>query len=212
MRRSRLAFAAGILVNVAATDAAAMQERGDPQWWVWVLVGSGLVLAVGTVWIVMLGRRGSPVRLDDYPAPSGRVSVVLKTVPLQPAGGKTPPISPVATDARGTVYQLPPTGLAAWLVVYRDGIPSETLVLQTIGVTTIGRDSSSSICLEDKAISKRHATITATVGRFVLEDSTDPKPQNPTKVDGKLLDGPIELRDNMRLQIGSSLLLFKCTI
>jgi hypothetical protein len=140
---------------------------------IWMLVGGSLVLVCGALWIAMLGRRGSPMRFTQ-PVPTGRVSVVLKTIPLQPAGGKTPSISPVVADARGTVHQLPPTGLAAWLVVYRDGMPCETLVLQTIGVTTIGREGS-------------------------------------TKVDGKLLDGPIELRDNMWLQIGSTRLRFKCT-
>lgn len=239
MRRSSLAFCAsiGLLVILVTTDATAAAQarlhgsgltwtsdevqvrtessdvtpkRGDQRWWVWMLVGGGVALVGGTLWIAALGRRGIPMRFTQ-PVSTARVSVVLKTVPMQPAGGKTPPISPVVSDARGTVHLLPPTGLAAWLVVYRDGMPCETLVLQTIGVTTIGREGLTSICLEDSAVSKRHATIMAVGGRFVLEDSKDPKPQNPTQVDGKLLDGPIELRDNMWLQIGSTRLRFKCT-
>lgn len=210
-----------MLVIVAATGAVATAapKDGGQRWWGWVLVGSGAVLIGGALWVATLGRRRGPplqpaggTTLPITPALAhARETVVLKTIPLHPAGRTTLAITPVPAHARETVRQLPPPGLAAWLVVYRDGIPCETLVLQSIGVTTIGRASSSSIRFEDVSVGQRHATITAAGGRFVLEDATDPKPQHPTKVDDDIVDGPIELRDNMRLQIGSTRVRFKCT-
>ncbi|MDW8396839.1 MAG: FHA domain-containing protein [Anaerolineae bacterium] len=66
----------------------------------------------------------------------------------------------------------------------------------------IGRDPSANICLVDPSVSRQHATISNQDGRWYLEDHS----QNGTRIDGQKYKGQrIELRHNVRLQIGTTL-------
>jgi hypothetical protein len=198
-----------VTMTIAKEDLES--PRGAWPWWIWA--GAAVVVGLGAVMVGAKARSGGTGRgpRGTLRSPHAQVMVRPKTIRAAPTAGRLAPLDPVATSSSDTIAQLPPPGLAAWLVVYRDGTPYETLVLQTTGVTSLGRASANSIQLDDPTVSKRHATITARAGYFIFEDTADPRPQTPTRVNDKHLDGPTELRDGMYLQIGATRLRFKCT-
>jgi FHA domain len=61
----------------------------------------------------------------------------------------------------------------------------------------IGRSPASTLRLDDPSVSRTHARISANEGR--IEDAGS---SHGTFVDGALLDGPVALRDGMRIRIG----------
>jgi Zn-dependent protease len=76
-----------------------------------------------------------------------------------------------------------------------------------LGEMTIGRAPSSTVRLEDPAISRRHARITVErngSGRIVLEDTGS---SYGTWLDGRRVDGPSPLGDGSRIRMGNQELL-----
>lgn len=70
----------------------------------------------------------------------------------------------------------------------------------------LGRDESSTVRLQSAAVSRRHARITVSEGRAVLEDLGS---KNGTRVNGTRLTGSIVLADGDRVEIGPTLLVFR---
>jgi putative peptide zinc metalloprotease protein len=67
------------------------------------------------------------------------------------------------------------------------------------GTMTLGRDPGSTIALDDRTVSRRHARITTTGGAPVL---TDAGSSHGTWVDGRRVGEPVELRDGAVIRLG----------
>jgi pSer/pThr/pTyr-binding forkhead associated (FHA) protein len=69
----------------------------------------------------------------------------------------------------------------------------------TPGVNTIGREPSSSVCLNDPSVSRGHARITIENGVATLEDM---KSKNGTQVMGEAVTSPRVLKDGDEVEFG----------
>lgn len=72
------------------------------------------------------------------------------------------------------------------------------------GVTTIGRDPKADIFLNDRTVSRKHATLTQVSGTVILQDQGS---LNGTYVNNELVD-EAELRAGDQIQFGTFLLMF----
>jgi pSer/pThr/pTyr-binding forkhead associated (FHA) protein len=73
----------------------------------------------------------------------------------------------------------------------------------------LGRDQAVDIPLPEKKISRRHATLTVSEHGILIEDMQS---LNGTFVNGSIIQGPTELQDRDRFQIGSNLFEVKTSI
>lgn len=67
------------------------------------------------------------------------------------------------------------------------------------GVNSVGREPSSTVCINDPSVSRGHARITIENGVVTLEDL---KSKNGTQVMGEALTSPRELKDGDELEFG----------
>jgi pSer/pThr/pTyr-binding forkhead associated (FHA) protein len=67
------------------------------------------------------------------------------------------------------------------------------------GVNTIGRDQSSTICINDASVSRHHARITVSDDYAMLEDL---KSKNGTQIMGMKIHGATALSDGDELEFG----------
>lgn len=75
-----------------------------------------------------------------------------------------------------------------------------------LSVCTIGRSNANNICFDDRLISRDHATIgCSATGACEL---TDLGSSNGTRVNGRLIDGPVILKDGDTIQLGQQLVDF----
>ena len=72
--------------------------------------------------------------------------------------------------------------------------------------TVVGRARGCAVVLDDAAASRKHALLTAENNSFVIEDLNS---RNHTFVNGSQVDGKIELKDEDRVRIGETLLVFR---
>jgi len=74
------------------------------------------------------------------------------------------------------------------------------------GESVLGRDEDVAVCIDVPGVSRRHARIVADGTRFTLEDMGS---KNGTFWRGQRLDGPVELRDGDRFDLGRTSLVFR---
>lgn len=67
------------------------------------------------------------------------------------------------------------------------------------GVTTIGRDPESTICINDSSVSRAHARITITDGQALVEDLNS---KNGVAIQNQPLTGPAVLADGDEIEFG----------
>ena len=67
------------------------------------------------------------------------------------------------------------------------------------GVNTIGREPSSTVCINDASVSRGHARITVDGNQATLEDM---KSKNGTSVMGEAIKGPTILKDGDEVEFG----------
>jgi pSer/pThr/pTyr-binding forkhead associated (FHA) protein len=67
------------------------------------------------------------------------------------------------------------------------------------GVNTVGRDPSSTVCINDASVSRGHARIVIANDQATLEDL---KSKNGTTVMGETITGPTVLRDGDEVEFG----------
>lgn len=67
------------------------------------------------------------------------------------------------------------------------------------GVNTVGREPSSTVCINDSSVSRGHARITIDNGNATLEDLNS---KNGTQVMGEVLKAPRVLKDGDELEFG----------
>lgn len=109
-------------------------------------------------------------------------------------------------DGPGTVILRP---VYAWLVNPRGGLGDQVFRL-AVGGRTIGRTTPSDIVLRDAGASAEHARVSARSeadGRMVFHVE-DLKSTNGTWLNGALTPGG-PLKDHDRLEIGSTVLIFR---
>ena len=73
------------------------------------------------------------------------------------------------------------------------------------GETVIGRDPSAGVYVDHPSVSRRHARISIEAGRARLQDLDS---RNGTFVNGRRLEGPVEIRDDAVIGLGPITLLF----
>jgi len=69
----------------------------------------------------------------------------------------------------------------------------------TAGVNTIGREPSSTVCINDASVSRNHARITITGDQAMLEDLNS---KNGTQVMGLVVKGTTTLKDGDEVEFG----------
>ena len=161
-------------------------------WWLLPLVAVA-ALAGGLVW---MNRRRTPPPdpLPPDPPPDPPKPPPLAPTQLQPAPRADTVILP---------ERLKPQ-VIAWLVIERGEGVGQELRLRPEG-TTIGRDGHNDIVLNDMTVSRQHAKLRLEADGFTVQDFAT---TNPTFVNGQ----PIvkqTLHDGDRIQIGSTVLVFK---
>jgi pSer/pThr/pTyr-binding forkhead associated (FHA) protein len=67
------------------------------------------------------------------------------------------------------------------------------------GVNTIGRDPSSTVCINDVSVSRNHARITIAGDRVTIEDLNS---RNGTQIMGVMIQGPAVLADGDQIEFG----------
>ena len=67
------------------------------------------------------------------------------------------------------------------------------------GVNTIGREPSSSVCINDASVSRGHARITIDGDRATIEDMQS---KNGTAIMGEPITGPTLLKDGDEIEFG----------
>jgi len=67
------------------------------------------------------------------------------------------------------------------------------------GVNTIGREPSSSVCINDASVSRGHARITIDGDRATIEDL---RSKNGTSIMGEPITGPTLLKDGDEIEFG----------
>ena len=67
------------------------------------------------------------------------------------------------------------------------------------GINTIGRDSESTVCLNDSSVSRAHARITITDAQAMVEDLQS---KNGTSVQNQAISGPTLLADGDEIEFG----------
>lgn len=72
--------------------------------------------------------------------------------------------------------------------------------------TVLGRQADAAICLDAKAISRRHAQVVRKDGSYIVEDLGS---SNGTFLDGKRIDRPVPLTEGNTLQIGPYVFLLR---
>jgi len=98
-----------------------------------------------------------------------------------------------------------PSSLTAWLVEQGDSGPGRDHRISK-EMTTIGSTSGNDIVLGDRTVSKRHAEIGVSGGKFYVYDMNS---TNGTFVNGQACKGRYYLRDGDEIRIGNVLLVFK---
>ena len=68
-----------------------------------------------------------------------------------------------------------------------------------VGVNTVGRDPSSSVCINDASVSRNHARITIAEGQATLEDLAS---KNGTQVMGEPIKHGHPLKDGDEVEFG----------
>jgi len=102
---------------------------------------------------------------------------------------------PVVRDAPGAERQV---------AQYRLTSGTQAFTLQ-IGESLIGRDPDVDVFLDHPSVSRRHARISITAGRVVLEDLNS---RNGTCVDGRGITSPTDLHDGTIIGVGPITLTF----
>ena len=67
------------------------------------------------------------------------------------------------------------------------------------GVNTVGREPSSTVCINDPSVSRGHARITIEDGEAMLEDLAS---KNGTQVMGQVIKAPTKLKDGDEVEFG----------
>ena len=78
--------------------------------------------------------------------------------------------------------------------------------IQRVSMCTIGRSNSSNISLDDRLVSRDHAMIRCSaIGVCEIDDVGS---SNGTRVNGKLVSGPVTLKDGDVIQVGQHIMTF----
>lgn len=93
--------------------------------------------------------------------------------------------------------------MAKVIIINSDGT-SEEFTLQP--VNQIGRHPNQTICLQDRVVSKSHAVINLSSGRYWVRDSNS---RNGTFLNGEKVVGHAELKHGDEIKLGSTSLIFK---
>ncbi len=125
--------------------------------------------------------------------PEERTIVLSKVDPLQDAPGDFDNVAVSSTDLHS----------GRGLLVVRSGAQSGSRY-SLDGVTTIGRHPDSAICLDDVTVSRRHAEIVLTSGRYVVRDLGS---LNGTYVNQMRIDD-FALEQGDELQVGKYRMVF----
>jgi len=96
------------------------------------------------------------------------------------------------------------TGAARDIASYRVTTGTHAFVLMH-GDNVIGRHPDAEVFLDHRSVSRRHARISITAGRVVLEDLNS---RNGTSVDGLAITSPTELHDGAIIRVGPITLTF----
>jgi pSer/pThr/pTyr-binding forkhead associated (FHA) protein len=69
----------------------------------------------------------------------------------------------------------------------------------SFGVSTVGRDPESTICINDSSVSRAHARITIADGQALVEDLQS---KNGTSIQNQPITGPTVLADGDEIEFG----------
>ena len=69
----------------------------------------------------------------------------------------------------------------------------------TIGVNTVGREPSSTVCINDPSVSREHARITISAAETTVEDLAS---KNGTQVMGQPIKQPTVIKDGDEVEFG----------
>jgi VWFA-related protein len=137
----------------------------------------------------------------------------LEELERQPTSAPAPAPVPVAVEPpqkRRTVFVSggPPPAVSyrsAHLELLNGPLQGSRLALLE-GRTSLGRDETNRIVVQDEKASSQHAVILGQAGRFCLEDVGS---TNGTFVDEQRLEGPHALRSGERVRLGGTAFLFR---
>lgn len=200
------------VVSIAGTEIVM------PKWVPFAAVGAVAVLAVLLLLVLRPRKHRCPVcgRVMDpdwveclfCAEERSREVRVAPTVPEPPPG--PPPTVPIGEGAPGPVSMAPTELLekeappTAWLVVEKGERQGKQFPLRA-GDTTIGREGTNDIVLDDSAVSRQHAKVRLEGQDFYIYDLAA---TNPIRVNGQ--ETPrARLLDDDRVEIGHTVLVFK---
>ncbi len=147
-------------------------------------------------------RRGPPPTQMSPIAPSAPPPPAYAPPPSYPpqpayAPASAPPPRPAGGDPNATQFSaVAKRGRVVGVLVGVDGPVSEHVQKLHDGENVIGRHS---LGIEDKTVSREHAVIIHQDGSFGIRAL---KPENPTFVDGRQVDGEI-LSDGATIRLGT---------
>lgn len=99
-----------------------------------------------------------------------------------------------------------------------DAVPPQIVVARVVwsdreaplvsGSNVIGRDVKARVHVDDRTVSRRHATITIDASGATLEDLGS---KNGTFIEGRRIAHPVQLRDDTSFEVGSVRMVFRTT-
>jgi len=157
------------------TDQASEKTGGWPQWFWIALVGAGVILLVGVVWLtVFSGRRKASAPVAAPPAASTPTEVIPPAAPARP---------PVPTLHRLVIY-------------YPHGQQSVNLSPSTAPIT-IGRAPDNTLVISDPTVSARHARLYLQGMQWYVQDLGS---TNGTFVnEARVTQHPVQIGDKIRV-------------
>ena len=174
------------------------------QWWPWLLVGGLVLIGGGGAW-AWWSRRNQPSSrwasytvVDQPILPFSGGGVGADMTQIQDASS----VDPNATQLLSVPAQ--PSGAR---LVIEEGPRQGHQYFLSETETTVGRASDRDIIINDSAASRRHARIAREGNQYVLHD--EPSVGNATQVNGRAISGPQPLKDGDKVQIGTTVLVFK---
>lgn len=164
----------------------------------------GLVALLGIFAVYMFRRQPAPL---FAPAPPWGPDTLAPAAPTAP--GQTPASSPPEQDTGPAIVQTqlvrPPAAQVAWLVMTAGPQSGRQLQLNPSGSTSLGRDGTNDVVIDDPSVSRQHARIRLEGREFYIYDLAA---TNPTKVNGAKVSRTL-LMDGDKIELGHSMLLFK---
>lgn len=206
-------------INIAGT------EIPFPKWVPYVAVGAVAVLAVLLLLLLRPRKRRCPVCgrvmdpnwveclfcAEERARKAQLIRPPVEAAPTVPGQAFAPPTAPIRAGVPGPVPPMAPTEVlgqepppTAWLVVEKGERQGKQFPLRA-GDTTIGREGTNDIVLDDSAVSRQHAKVRLEGQDFYIYDLAA---TNPTRVNGQEISR-VRLLDDDRVEIGHTVLVFK---